>query len=379
VFEPSHVERLLRHLVRFGSSRADAEDLAQETLVIAWRKHGELDRDRSLDAWLYGIARNVYRNHARAVRRRVEEVPLPDERDAVVDASDLASSLALREALQALPESQQDLVILHELEEYTLKETAAMLAIPFDTAKDRLRRAREVLRARMHVDLTVASASERRAATGIAKAAAAAVLAAVLAALPRAALAGTGGEVGTTSAARSGASKLALAGAVSAGIAIGVAADRLIASEPFGASPRHEVAAAPAPVETSPLPADAGVGAIAAVITGASTPGDVRQASTSTPGLPVAGANSEADLIERARRALRSGRAAGAVRGLMTHERRFPDGQLAEERDILLIEAYLANGDRRLAGERLAHYRRSYPSGLHRQRAADAARELESP
>ena len=68
MFELSHVERVIRHLVRFGSSRTDAEDLAQEALVIAWRKRDTHDRDHSLDAWLYGIARNVYRNHARGRR-----------------------------------------------------------------------------------------------------------------------------------------------------------------------------------------------------------------------------------------------------------------------------------------------------------------------
>lgn len=239
MFEPVHVERLIRHLVRFGSSRVDAEDLAQEALVIAWRKQNDLDRDRSLDAWLYGIARNVYRNHTRTLRRRAEEPASADANGPAADARELADSVALRDALHALPENQQDIVILHELEEYTLKETAELLAIPFDTAKDRLRRAREVLRERMHVDLAVAAATERHATNRIAKAAAPAVLAGVLAALPRSAAAAAGAG------AAAGASKaVLLTGVLAVGIAVGVVADRVIASRPSSAvAPRAAVSA----------------------------------------------------------------------------------------------------------------------------------------
>lgn len=89
--------------------------------------------------------------------------------------------------------------------------------------------------------------------------------------------------------------------------------------------------------------------------------------------------NPEALLVEQARVQLRRGSAVDAVRTLMSHERRFSSGQLAEERDVLLVEAYLAAGDLRLARERLEHYRRTYPSGLHRERANLAAREIDLP
>lgn len=363
MFEPAHVERVIRHLVRFGASRADAEDLAQEALVIAWRKQGELDRDRSLDAWLYGITRNVYRNHTRTLRRRLEEPAMPDERDAVADARELSDSLALRDALQALPENQQDIVILHELEQYTLKETAELLAIPFDTAKDRLRRARDVLRARMDVDLAAAATSERRTTGRLAKAAAPLVLAGVLAALPRSAAAAPAAGVG----------KLLLAGVLAGGIAIGVIADRLLSSPPERVVPAPIVdnVATVAPVVAPPI--------IDAAEPQQQPPetSNLRATAPATPAPPLPSADPEVQLVERARIALRRGTADDAIRTLMAHERRFPTGQLAEERDVLLVEAYLAAGNTRLARERLAHYRATYPTGLHRRRADAAERELE--
>lgn len=381
MFEATHVERVIRHLVRFGSSRADAEDLAQEALVIAWRKQGDLDRDRSLDAWLYGIARNVYRNHARSQRRRpVAEELAPEERsgEPLADGRDLADVVAFRDALGALPEAQQDIVILHELEEYTLKETAELLAIPFDTAKDRLRRAREQLRETMRVDLTTVAASERRVTAHVAKLAAPAVLVGVLAA-SRSAAAGTA----SATAGLAVGSKLVLGGVLAIGVVLGVVADRAITGRGSRAAPAPALAHAELPAEPvaialpdTALP-DAGASVPDLDASAVASAPDVRRAAAPRSDSVGAATNPEAQLLERARVALRRGMSDEALRALMSHERRFAGGQLAEERDVLLVEAYLAAGNLRLARERLEHYRALYPHGTHAQRAADAAREIE--
>jgi outer membrane protein assembly factor BamD (BamD/ComL family) len=119
---------------------------------------------------------------------------------------------------------------------------------------------------------------------------------------------------------------------------------------------------------------DAGVPADAPVLVVAA-PADASPAPR--PAAAKATSNPEAQLVERARVALRRGATDEALRTLMSHERRFPAGQLAEERDVLVVEAYLAAGNLSLARERLDHYRSSYRDGLHEQRAAAAERELE--
>ncbi|MGN6105228.1 MAG: hypothetical protein ACTHU0_09010 [Kofleriaceae bacterium] len=58
---------------------------------------------------------------------------------------------------------------------------------------------------------------------------------------------------------------------------------------------------------------------------------------------------------------------------LMSHARRFPSGTLAEERDVLIIEAYLRAGNTALAQRRIERYRAEYPNGVLRGRV-DAAR-----
>ena len=382
MFELSHVERVIRHLVRFGSSRTDAEDLAQEALVIAWRKRDTHDRDHSLDAWLYGIARNVYRNHARGRRRR-GDVDHALDYDLVGEPGEAAGALAVQAALRALPERDQDLVILHELEEYTLKEAAALLEIPFETAKDRLRRARALLREHLQADLAVATASERRTTARLAKAAAPAVLVAVMAMVPNAAMAAPAGGGASGGAVSATGTKLVLAVVLAGGVAIGVVVDRLAKSPSPPGADRPAIVAAGGLAR--PVPLDAGAGSTADARPRSSA--DAQPAATIDAGARPAvddlrarpDVDAEPQLIERARRTLRGGGAAAALRVLMAHERRFPAGQLAEERDILLVEAYLAIGDTRLAGERLRRYRASYPAGLHRQRADAAERQLAGP
>jgi RNA polymerase sigma-70 factor (ECF subfamily) len=391
VFAVADVEKVIRHLVRFGSSQPDAEDLAQEALMIAWRKRDDLDPERSRDAWLYGIARNVYRNHARTVaRRRTDAVGDPD---AVDDTGSVVDALAVHRAVQQLPENQQDIVILHELEGYTLKETAELLEVPFDTAKDRLRRAREQLRGGIG-DV----AAERAHTNRVAKAAAATVLVGYLAALSRTASAAGAAAVGGAVAVKSAwwASRWVLPAALATGAIVGVAVDRAVVDRtPLGSAADPVATRAPeVAADASTAPAEPAPDASIASGRGEASPPDAavapsrRDSASATVAIarpdPVAkpdpidpaGANPEAQLIERARVAVQRGNYNDALVALMSHERRFATGQLAEERDVLAIEAYAGAGNTRLARERIAQYRRDHPAGLHAARVTDVERRL---
>ncbi len=396
MFATTNVEKVIRHLVRFGATHAEAEDLAQESLLIAWRKNAELDRERSLDGWLFGIARNVYRNHARSMKRS----PITDAVAAVPMRAEalpsIASSITVREALQTLPENQQDIVILHELEEYTLKETAELLEIPFDTAKDRLRRAREALRTTMREDFAASGDAERREARASSRVVVAGVLAGFVGLLAQSgsATAATAGAIaasqGAGSAQAVGATwlgKVAIGAAlVAGGIGIGIVAHRTLGSrepsarviaaapdvtEPGAGVPVAVTPAVVAPVVVAPVGLDAGVDAAAPRVARTSAP-------VPTPPDPGgAGANPEAQVIERARTALTRGRHDEALRTLMSHERQFPDGQLAEERDVLVIEAYVSTGKVRIARDRIARFTAAYPTSIHRAKVAALAQELD--
>src|SRR5690606_20859093 len=123
-----------RAALRAGLREHEARDLAQEALVRALSSAAPPE-GVPLPAWVYGIARNLGRDHVKAARNREVLVDVPVE--TAGSASDLASVIAVRRALDELAEPLRDVITLHELEERSLRETALALGIPFDTAKDR--------------------------------------------------------------------------------------------------------------------------------------------------------------------------------------------------------------------------------------------------
>jgi len=65
-----HHAEIHRYLCRMVARVSEAEDLSQETFLRAYRRWSDLPRDANPRAWLYTIATNVYRNHARSEQRR---------------------------------------------------------------------------------------------------------------------------------------------------------------------------------------------------------------------------------------------------------------------------------------------------------------------
>jgi RNA polymerase sigma-70 factor (ECF subfamily) len=139
---------VLRSLRRLGASAADAEDLAHDVFVVAFRKLAEFDVTRPLKPWLFGIAYRVAAGHRRLARHGAEvpighhDAPggaaLPDEQAAASERRELVlRALARRE----LP--QRAVVVLHDLEGRAVPEIAATLDVNVNTVYSRLRLGRE--------------------------------------------------------------------------------------------------------------------------------------------------------------------------------------------------------------------------------------------
>jgi RNA polymerase sigma-70 factor, ECF subfamily len=149
-----HLDFVWRLLRRLGLSGADAEDAAQQVLLVAANKLERIETGK-VRAFLYGTAVHVACNTRRGARRQRrahgenevyeaarkplgDRVPWPDE------LADLARARALLdELLEGLPDELRRVLVLAEIEEFTLPEIAALEAIPLGTATSRLRRARE--------------------------------------------------------------------------------------------------------------------------------------------------------------------------------------------------------------------------------------------
>ena len=76
------------------------------------------------------------------------------------------------------------------------------------------------------------------------------------------------------------------------------------------------------------------------------------------------GLAAERKLVEMARTALARGQTDGALAAIHRHARQFPNGQLAEERDSLLVQALVAKGEFAQARERAGHFYRQHPHSL---------------
>jgi RNA polymerase sigma-70 factor, ECF subfamily len=126
-----------------------AEDLLADTFERALRARRRFDRRRgSAKTWLYAIALNLLRDHARhaaAEARAFERVAAPDPRldggVAVVDERD-----AIRRALAVLSDEEREAIALRFGADLTVPEIAKVLGEPLTTVEGRVYRALRKLR-----------------------------------------------------------------------------------------------------------------------------------------------------------------------------------------------------------------------------------------
>ncbi len=145
-----HFDDVYRYLA-FRVGEVMAEDLAAETFARAFAGRRRFEPDRgSVRAWLFGIARNLIRDHRRDERREMETVrrasaePL---RHAPDNAAQLAERLRLRASLASLKTEWREIVLLLGIAGLSYEETADLLHIPLGTVRSRYSRARTQLMA----------------------------------------------------------------------------------------------------------------------------------------------------------------------------------------------------------------------------------------
>ena len=140
----------LRRYARALTRNPDrADDLVQDCLERAIRKRGLFRPTGPLQAWLFRMLVNLWRNSLRSERRRGEHVAY----DALVVEPSIPAPqhgrLALGEmnrALDRLPDDQRETLLLVVLEGVSYEEAATILGIPIGTVMSRLSRARAALR-----------------------------------------------------------------------------------------------------------------------------------------------------------------------------------------------------------------------------------------
>ena len=155
----AHEKNVYNLALRMTGNPADAEDMAQEAFLKAYRSLSEFRGDSKFSVWLYRIVSNVCLDFLRKQKRR-QTVSLSVEDDegeeTQLDIPDLAQSPeellerrmtreAVQKGLALLPPDQRQILLLREIQGLSYEEISQALDIETGTVKSRIFRARKKL------------------------------------------------------------------------------------------------------------------------------------------------------------------------------------------------------------------------------------------
>ncbi|GAA2276323.1 sigma-70 family RNA polymerase sigma factor [Actinomadura luteofluorescens] len=133
-----HVRRFARTLC---ASPEDAEDAAQEALIILYRKIGTLRASGALASWMFRIVRNecLRRARLRPLHYEVPDAGTVSAEDEVLQRLEAGRVAA---AIAALPADQRNVLIMRDIQGYSGRMVADALGLSVPAMKSRLHRAR---------------------------------------------------------------------------------------------------------------------------------------------------------------------------------------------------------------------------------------------
>ncbi len=141
----AHVQRFARTLC---STPEDAEDAAQEALIVLYRKIGTLRATAALASWLFQIVRNECIRRSRVTFRR------PIAADPVEPSAEDAALVRLEierivKSISELPDEQRAVLVLRDVQGLSGAATAHALGLSRAAMKSRLHRGRETVRSQL--------------------------------------------------------------------------------------------------------------------------------------------------------------------------------------------------------------------------------------
>jgi len=143
-----HRDRAYALALRLTGSAADAEEVAQDAFVRAWRALPAFRREAKFGTWLHRIvARLALDRRVQLVARAKREAPGSDAPEpAAPEPSGDENERMLASLLAELPERARAAVVLYYYEDRSVSEVARILGVPEGTIKTLLSRARVSMR-----------------------------------------------------------------------------------------------------------------------------------------------------------------------------------------------------------------------------------------
>lgn len=144
-----HRARLIRTASNILRDRHEAEDVAQESFLKAFRELHRLRDDRAFSGYLYRISVRLCMDRLRS--RRIE----PAEFDSVEESGGVAveNRLVVEKLLGQMPAELRATLVLREMEQLSYEEIAEIMHVPLGTVRSRLHTARERFR-KLWIDAT---------------------------------------------------------------------------------------------------------------------------------------------------------------------------------------------------------------------------------
>lgn len=134
--------------------RSEAEDLVQEACLKALKGFGSFHQGTNFRAWMYRILRNTFLTSRTGLKAATisldnDEEPFAEPVAEGTPESILISSLdqqTIQKALEAVPVTYREVILLCDVEEMSYQEIAETLAVPIGTVMSRLSRGRKAMR-----------------------------------------------------------------------------------------------------------------------------------------------------------------------------------------------------------------------------------------
>jgi RNA polymerase sigma factor (sigma-70 family) len=146
----SKVRTVLRRLTRGDAALAD--DLAQETFVLAWRNLRAFRFEARFSTWIYRIAFNAWQSETRKRREvllEVDDESPPPGSEAFDVMPDVAARVDLERALATLSDGERAAITACYYADLSHEEAAKALGMPLGTVKTHVLRAKAKLKARL--------------------------------------------------------------------------------------------------------------------------------------------------------------------------------------------------------------------------------------